>query len=85
MNKIVKLTALITLLGVGVALMACNRVKTCECTVTVSVMGTTQSQTVTGEIEKGKCEDMPEIKEAEEQVNEALAGLGTASVSCKEI
>jgi uncharacterized protein YggE len=84
MNKNVKTMVLVAILGVGVALTACSKKKTtCECTITVKVMGQTQTQTVTGEIESGSCEDMPEAKKAVEDANKALAGYGTASISCK--
>jgi hypothetical protein len=59
---------------------SCSKSKTCECVVTVSIMGITQSETVTGDIDDGDCEDIPEIAQAKE----ALGDYGTIDVSCKE-
>jgi hypothetical protein len=84
MKKSIQLFGLIALFGCVIFMTSCSsEEKTCECTVSVSVMGQTQSQTVTGEIEDGDCEDaedMPEIQ----QVKEALGGYGSLSVSCHE-
>ena len=82
MNRNVKTMVLAAILVAGVALTACSKKKTCECTITVKVGGYTQTQTVTGETE-GKCEDMPEAKQVAQQMNQAMAGSGSVSISCK--
>jgi hypothetical protein len=86
MKKSFKLFGLIALVGGVIFVVACSKdsgPKTCECTVSVTVSGYTQTQTVSGEIESGDCsdaEDMPGIQE----VKDALGGYGSINVSCHE-
>jgi hypothetical protein len=69
---------------VCMGLVSCDKKTVCECTVSVTIMGQTVSQTASGEIDGGDCKDIPEIKEAEE----ALAALGALGggykIDCKE-
>jgi hypothetical protein len=86
MKTIIKVLGLVVLLGGVIFAASCSKdsKKTCECTVSVTVYGHTESQTVTGEIDSGDCsdaEDMPEIQQAKQ----ALGGYGTINVSCHEI
>ncbi|MDR1883464.1 MAG: hypothetical protein LBR26_11895 [Prevotella sp.] len=81
MKKMFKLLGLIVLLGGVTLVTSCSKKKTCECTVTVTVMGYTSSQTATGEIEDGDCEDIPELQD----LKNSLGSLGTIDVSCREI
>jgi hypothetical protein len=87
MKKSIQLLGLVALFVCVIFMTSCSKdskKKTCECTVTVTIMGVTQSQTVSGEIEDGNCsdaEDMPEIQEAKN----ALGGYGSMDISCREI
>jgi hypothetical protein len=78
MKKILFLFALCATAGFS----SCSE-KTCECTVSVTVMGQTVSETVTGPTD-GNCENIPEINEAKKQFAD-LASMGAEfDINCKE-
>jgi hypothetical protein len=83
MRRTIKFLGLIVLLGGVLFATSCSKKKTCECTVTVSVMGYTQSQTASGEIDDGECSDIVDFPELQ-QVKDALGGYGTMDISCHE-
>jgi hypothetical protein len=63
-------------------LVSCDEKRTCECTVSVTFMGYTSSETVAGEYD-GDCSDaenMPEVQ----QVKDALGSYGSMDISCRE-
>jgi hypothetical protein len=86
MKTAIKVLGLVVLLGGVIFAASCSKdsKKTCECTVKVTIMGTTQSQTATGEIESGDCSDAANFPELQ-QIKDELGGYGSINVSCREI
>ncbi len=81
MKKTFRLVGLLALIGGLTFATSCSKgTKMCECKVSVTIMGHTQSQTARGETE-GDCDDIPELKDAKE----ALSGIGTLKIDCREI
>jgi hypothetical protein len=64
---------------------SCNKSSTCECTVSASVMGYTQSETVTTEYD-GSCSELE--KDATGEIAEAARELeavgGKVTIKCRE-
>ncbi|MDR1341319.1 MAG: hypothetical protein LBK58_14895 [Prevotellaceae bacterium] len=83
MKKNIRLLGLIALLGGVMFMTSCSKEKTCECTVSVTVMGQTQTQTVSGEIDDGDCKDAENIPGLQE-AKDALSQIGSLNVSCSE-
>jgi hypothetical protein len=83
MKRNIRLLGLIALLGGVMFMTSCSKEKTCECTVSATVMGQTVTQSATGKIDDGDCEDAENLPEIQ-QAKEALSGYGTLNVSCRE-
>ncbi|MDR1169458.1 MAG: hypothetical protein LBK97_01320 [Prevotellaceae bacterium] len=83
MKRNIRLLGLIALLGGVMFMTSCSKEKTCECTVSVTIMGQTQTQTVSGKIDDGDCNDAANVPGLQEAKN-ALSGYGSLNVSCRE-
>ena len=84
MKHLLKLAGLIAIVGCIIFVASCSKdKKTCECTVAVRAYGQTQTQTVTGEIEDGNCESIPEIAQIKKQF-EGISGV-SFDIDCREI
>ena len=93
---------LIALVCAGISFMSCgkdndndsdsstkkaSKKKMCECTATVTFMGQTHTETSSGEIESGSCDDYkkdPEFLQAMEAMQPLIDMGATIDMSCRE-
>ena len=99
MKTFFKFLCLIALACVSISIMSCEddkndssskkapKKKMCECTATVTFMGQTHTETTSGEIESGSCDDYkkdPEFQKAMEAMQQLIDMGATFDISCKE-